>query len=291
VEVDLGHSGAALSIVGFRDVTTGGVAYAPEPTFLLREHFALADSATGTGQQPRYVTPAQAVDTVPIFIDRPRNMQHVENSGVEWTLSLPEIALLRTRIELNGAWTVSRLLNSALDLGQSNQVTAFELDSTIKRKPYWLGDSERGERALTTVRFIHHQPALGLVITGTVQYFIRENTVQLGAIDTLAWVGYLTRSGHLVPVAADRRGEPQYRDLRIQRAGLLTIPASPAPDWMFNLQLAKTILGDGRLSFYAFNALDRVGQPAANSRAARRFSPLRFGLEVTVPMAALRREN
>ncbi len=285
VEIDLGRRGASLSIVAFRDVTTGGVTYDPDGTFLLREHFALRDSITGTGRPPVYLTPAQSVDTVPVFIDRPRNMQRVVNRGVEWTLSLPELSIIQTRLELQGAWTVSQLSNMARYLGQSPQVTNFQLDSLQKRAPYWLGANERGERALSTARIIHHQPALGLVLTGTVQYFIRENSAQEGATDTLAWAGYMTRTGVFTPVPAAERGEAQYRDLRRQRVGIITVPASPAPDWIFSVQAAKSVMGEGRLSFYAFNAFDRVGKPATFGRGARLFPRLRFGVELTVPVA------
>ena len=285
LELDIGRRGASLSIVAFRDVTTGGVAYDPDGTFLVREHFALRDSVTGTGRPPVYLTPAQSVDTVPVFIDRPRNMQRVVNRGVEWTLSLPELSIIQTRLELQGAWTVSQLSNMARYLGQSPQVTNFQLDSLQKRAPYWLGANERGERALSTARIIHHQPALGLVLTGTVQYFIRENSAQEGATDTLAWAGYMTRTGVFTPVPAAERGEAQYRDLRRQRVGIITVPASPAPDWIFSVQAAKSVMGEGRLSFYAFNAFDRVGKPATFGRGARLFPRLRFGVELTVPVA------
>lgn len=285
-EADLGRRGAALSVVAFRDVTTGGVGYASAPSFLLREHFALRDSTTGTGRPPQYVTPAQAVDTVPVFVDRPMNMQRVENSGVEWTLSLPEIPRITTKVELQGAWIVSRLSNSAVDIGPA--ANNFQLDSLRKRIPYWTGVVERGERALTTARVIHRQRSLGLVVTATVQYFLRERTVQEGATDTLSYTGYITRNGTLVPVPAANRGEAQFKDLRGQRVGLLTVPASPLPDWLLSVQVAKTLFGTGRFAFYAFNALDRLGLPATNLRDARLFPRLRFGLELTVPTAALR---
>jgi len=285
-ELDLGATGAALTVVAFRDVTTGSVGYAPAPTFLLREHFALTDSSVGTGRPPGYVTPAQAIDTVPIFVDRPMNDQRLENRGLELTLSLPEIPAIATRLELQGAWIRSRFSNDAIDLGPFPRVTAFQLDSSKTRLPYWLGDVERGERALTTARVVHHQPALGLVITGTLQYFIRESTVQEGATDTLAWAGYVTRAGQLVPVSADRRGNSEYADLRVQRADLLTTPATPRPDWLLSLQVAKSVLGEGRLSFYAFNALDRLGQPGTLTRTARIFPHARFGLDLTVPLSS-----
>lgn len=284
VEIDFGRHGGSLSLVAFRDATIGGVAYDPEGTYLLREHFALRDSVTGTGRPPTFITPAQSVDTVPIFIDRPRNMQRVVNSGVEWTLSLPEWSAIQTRLELNGAWTVSHLTNDAKYLGQFPQVTSFQLDSLQRRIPYWLGTNERGERALTTARIIHHQPALGLVLTATIQYYIKENNVLEGAIDTLAWSGYVTRTGQYVAVPASERSDAQYKDLRRQRVGIISIPASAASDWLFSLQVAKSIFDQGRLSFYAFNALDRVGKPATAGQGARLFPRLRFGVEVTMPL-------
>jgi outer membrane receptor protein involved in Fe transport len=287
VEIDFGARGASLSLVAFRDATIGGVAYDPEGTYLLREHFALRDSVPGSGRPPTFITPAQSVDTVPVFIDQPRNMQRVVSRGVEWTLSLPVWAAIQTRLELNGAWTVSRLTNIATYLGQFPQVTSFQLDSLQARIPYWLGTNERGERALTTARIIHHQPALGLVLTGTIQYYLRENTVLEGATDTLAWSGYVTRTGTYVPVPTAQRGDAQYRDLRRQRVGIISVPASPAPDWIFSLQVAKSVFDQGRLSFYAFNALDRVGKPATAGRGERLFPRLRFGVELTVPLGRL----
>ncbi len=284
-ELDIGDMGAAISVTAFRDVTTGAVAYDSRPTFLLREHFALRDSSVGTGRPPQYVTPAQAIDTVPVFLDRPENLQRVENRGFEWTVSLPEMSALQTRVEVSGAWTTSRLSDGLIDVGQSSRVTEFQLDSLKKRTPYWLGNTERGARALATARIVHHQPALGLVVTGTVQYFLQESTVQDAATDTLAWAGYVTRAGQLVPVALEQRGEAQYHDLRRQRVGLLTIPASPPRDWLLSLQVAKTVFTDGRIAFYAFNMLDRLGQPATRSNASRIFPRVRFGVELTVPLS------
>lgn len=289
VEIDLGRSGAALTLVGFHEVTTGGVAYTPDPSFLLREHFALTDSSTGTGRPPGYVTPAQSIDTVPIFIDRPENIDRTDSRGIEWTLSLPEIAAIRTRAELSGAWVKSKLSNDAMDLGQTPRIDEFQLDSTKARTPYWLGVVDRGERALATGRVIHHQADLGLVITGTIQYFITERRVQEGATDTLAWAGYVTRAGSVVPVPREQRGDPQYADLRQRRLTLLTSPNSPAPDWLLSLQVAKAILGEGRLSMYAFNALNRMGKPASDLRGARYFPPVRFGVDVTIPTAIFQR--
>ncbi len=286
-EVDLGQSGAAMSVTGFHDVITGGVGFAQGTGFILREHFALTDSSVGTGRRPDYIVPAQAVDTVPIFIDRPSNLDRLDSRGVEWTLALPPLRRIDTRVELQGAWVRSAFSNNALDLGARSALFLFQQDSLIRRRPYWLGSLERGERALATGRVIHHEPALGLIITGTVQYFIRENSIQEGATDTLAFAGYVTRNGQLFPVPPEQRGAAQFADLRQRRSGLFNIQQSPLPDWLFSLQVAKAVAGTGRVSFYAFNALDRLGRPATLGRASRIFPRVRFGVELTLPTSAL----
>ena len=285
IEVDLGHTGAALSVVGFRDMTDGGVGFEFRPSYLQRGRFTLSDTAIGNGRPPTYSPTPTSTDTVLILVDVPTNLNTITHAGLEWTLSLPEIPGMRTRVEVTGAWTISRLTNNGLDLGPYSRVAQFQNDTRQPRAPYWRGDRQRGERALATARIVHHQPTLGLVVTGTLQYFLRENTVQEGAIDTLAWDGYVTRTGQLVSVPRGDRLGAQYADLRQPRQGLSSVPSSPPPDWMLSLQLTKAVLTTGRLSFYAFNALDRLGQPSTNGRAARFFARSRFGLEVALPLS------
>jgi hypothetical protein len=287
-EVDIGASGAALGVTAFRDRIQGGVGFSSEPTFLVREHFALTDSTTGTGVPPDYIVPAYATDTVPVFVQRPANAHAIENRGVELTLTLPEIQAIQTRLELQGAWVQSHLANDLLSFGAENRVNDFQLDSLRARTPFWSGYEERGERSLATARIVHHQSEIGLVITGVVQYYIRESRTIGAATDTLAWAGYVTRNGTLVPVPLEQRTDAQYADLRQPRIDLLSVPASPPPDWIFNFQVAKIIFGDGRFSFYAFNALDRLGKPEASTRGSRLFPRVRFGLELSFPLSALR---
>lgn len=285
LEVDLGNSGAALSVVGFRDVTTGGVGFELRPAFLQRERYALSDTIVGSGRPPTYSPVPTSIDTVPIFVDVPTNLNRITSTGLEWSLSLPELPDVRTRVEVSGAWIISRLTNNGLDFGPFSRVAQFQVDSRQPRTPYWRGDRQRGERALATARILHHQPSLGLVLTGTMQYFLRERTVQQGATDTLAWAGYVTRTGMLMSVPLSARLKPQYADLRQPRQGLSTFPASPPADWLLSIQLTKAVLTTGRLSFYAFNVLDRLGRPSTSGRAARLFARSRFGLEFTLPLS------
>ncbi|MEW5917642.1 MAG: carboxypeptidase regulatory-like domain-containing protein [Gemmatimonadota bacterium] len=288
IEVDIGNSGAAFSVVGFRDVTRGSPGFVSTPSFLERAHFALSDTVIGSGRPPKFSPTPTSIDTVPVFVDVPTNLNRIANTGLEWTLTLPEITAIRTRAELTGAWIKSRLTNNALDFGPFARLGQFQVDARQPRTAFWRGDSQRGERALTTARIVHHQPSLALVLTGTVQYFLHERTVQQAATDTLAWAGYVTRTGVIVPVPPNARLDAQYADLRQPRQGLASVPASPPPDWLLSVQATKAILTNGRLSFYAFNALDRLGQPSTSGRAARLFARNRFGLEITLPLSRAR---
>ena len=284
VEIDLGRRGASLSIVAFRDVTTGGVTYDPDGTFLLREHFALRDSITGTGRPPVYLTPAQSVDTVPVFIDRPRNMQRVVNRGVEWTLSLPELSIIQTRLELQGAWTVSQLSNMARygPVAAGDQLSAR---LAAEARPVLVG----GQRARGTgaLHGAHHPPPTchGPRPYGDRAVFHSREQRAGGATDTLAWAGYMARTGVFTPVPAAERGEAQYRDLRRQRVGIITVPASPAPDWIFQRAGGEERDGRGAAVVLRLQRL-RSRRQAGDLRAgARLFPRLRFGVELTVPVA------
>ncbi|MEX1049929.1 MAG: hypothetical protein WEC54_00130, partial [Gemmatimonadales bacterium] len=125
-----------------------------------------------------------------------------------------------------------------------------------------------------------HQPALGLVITAVVQHIARDVTESLAATDTLAFDGYVTRNGTLVPVPLERRGDPEFADLRVRRAGAVSDSTVRPPDWIASLQVRKTLPAGGQLSFYAFNVFDRVGR-------GRVFPAIRFGIELGMPLAGL----
>jgi hypothetical protein len=285
IEADIG-SGAFLSLVAFRDRTTNAVGILAEPTFFERERFRVVDSTTGLGRPPDFEEPAFAVDSVPVLIDRPSNNLTLKSHGAELVAALPEIPGTRTRISVLGSWTSSRMENRDIEFG--NGFGGFQLSSNVLRTPYWAGSARTGKRLLVTTRLIHHQPAAGLIITGTVQLYLQDRLQNLGGTDTLSFAGYVTRAGELVPVPVERRGDPEFVDIRQARTGLITDAQESPDDWLFSLQLAKSLPAGGRLAFYAFNAFGRVGTYAAATVAPRLFSSARFGLEVTMPVAVWR---
>lgn len=290
MEVDLGHRASTVGLTWFSDHTSGGAGIREEPSYLLREHFQLTDSTVGTGVPPGYITPAYAVDTVPILIDQPANDLTLRTTGVELTASLPEIRALRTRLDVQGAWTRSEFQTHDLDFGGGTAFSDMQMIPTIPRVPYWEGAIGAGERTLLTWRAVHHEPELGLVATITVQQTLKETHHDIGPTDTLAFAGYVTRAGRIVAVPPGDRMLPRFADLRRPRTGIL-ITSQPAPaDWLLNFQVSKSIFGTGRLSFYAFNAFDRPGQFQRPGHTPRLYPDIRYGLELMLPLGVFGRQ-
>lgn len=279
MEVDLGED-AAVAASAFRNVTEGGVGIDLTPGSITREHLALEETPPGQPPDPAGVA---SVDTVPILVHRPANSLRLENRGVELTAFLPQIAPLRTEVQVQGAWTETTYSKAGLDFGTTEQWTQFQLDPDEARSPYWEAATGRGEQAILTYRAVHHQPELGLVVTALVQHYAHESQRTLAEDDTLAWEGYITRDGTVHPVPEDERGAPRYADLRRPRSGTPNTEGRTAPaDWLMSLRVQKTLPLEGRLSFYAFNALDRVGHRSGGLR--RIFPGVRFGLRARFPV-------
>jgi len=276
---------ATLSLVAFNERTTGGIGFRSDPVFLLREHFDLTDSTLGTGSPPQIVEPASFADTVPVLIDRPANILSLESRGYEATLALPPVRPLGLRLEVQGAWIKTEFFQDAVDFGRS--FNDFQV-GTAPRAPYWDAVRRTGEVAIVTYRLVHHQPRFGLVVSVTVQHYVKDVLEDLAATDTLGFAGYVTRTGALVAVPPERRADAEFADLRVARAGVLIQPRETPPDWLGSVQVSKTVPLGGELRFYAFNAGDRLGrfQESATARV-RQLSPMRFGLELTMPLAGL----
>jgi outer membrane receptor protein involved in Fe transport len=287
VELDLGRSGGVLALVAFDDQVRGAVGVRYEPDFILRERFELADSTEGTGRPPDIIEPASAIDSVPLLINRPANSLRLGSRGLELTAALPEWRRLRTRLEVQGAWIRTRFANSELEFGAANRFGDFQLDARQARSPYWHGASAFGERVVVTYRVVHHQPHAGLVLLASVQHMARERRYDIAATDTLAFEGYITRSGELVAVPPERRADPEFSDLRVPRLGFLVRPTEVAADWLMSVQVSKTLPLGGRLSFYGFNLLDRPGRIGTGALSGRPLPAARFGVEASFPPRAL----
>lgn len=280
-EIELGR-GTSIGVVAFDERTGGGVGFREDPGFLVRERFQLTDSVLGNGIKPEIIEPAFAFDTVPILIDQPSNNLALENRGIEITARLPELRPLRTRLDVLGAWIRSEFAKDGLDFGVL--FNDFQLNENISRVPFWEDPVRIGERLLFTYRLIHHQPALGLVVTATIEHIAIERNESIAGSDTLAFVGFMTREGRLVRVPRGERGNPEFEDIRQPRLAVILPPEDIPADWLLSVQISKTLPRGGRLSFFAFNALDKRGTFTEATQDVRFFPSLRFGVEATIPL-------
>lgn len=289
VGAEIGLGGSAVSVVAYREKIRGAVGLHPEPSYLLRDRFAL--EPTAPGQPPNVLEPPIGADTVPILVERPRNNTDISTQGVELTALFPEIRVLRTRVQVQAAWTESEQVKQDLEFGGATRYRDFQLAPTQTRIPYWDARIRNGRSVLASYRLIHQQPELGLVVTAWVQHNVSDRVWDNGDTDTLSWGGYLTRDAQLVPVPLERRTDAEYSDVRRTRSGLVKdIRGTPA-DWMMGFQVSKSLPLEGRLSFWAFNALDRRGYQLEVDVNPRFYSSRRFGMELTMPAGALFRRS
>lgn len=284
--VEVGRGDWVVSLVAFRDRIEDGVGIRQDLTYLLRDHYQLTDSVTGNGIPPEIIEPPSSADTVPILVQRPVNHLDVTNEGVELVATLPEIPVIRTRLQVMGTWVRTDWRTETVNVGRAQQFSDFQMSQVQQRAPYWEGAREVGEKQLLTYRLIHHQPALGLVVTAMIQHNLKDFIDDVDSRDTLAFAGYMTRAAELVPVPEADRGLPEYQDLRVPRGGLIA-PQSTPPDWMLGLQVSKSLPLEGELRFWAFNALDRVGRYAGVGEQPRLYGRVQFGVELNLRPGAI----
>lgn len=188
---------------------------------------------------------------------------------------------------MQAAWTETEQVKHDLEFGGATRFRDFQLAPAQTRIPYWDARVRNGRSVLANYRLIHQQPELGLVITAWVQHNVSDRVWDEGGTDTLSWGGYLTRDGELVAVPRERRTEAEYSDLRRTRSGLVKEIRSTPADWMMGVQVSKSLPLEGRLSFWAFNALDRRGYQIEVDVHPRSYSSRRFGVELSLPGRAL----
>ncbi len=285
-ELDGGARRGALNVVFFDDRIRGAVTLKREPSTLPRARYALADTAIGSGKPGRILDPPIGNDPVPIFLDRYTNGGTLGSRGAEFTVSLPVISQLRTRLEVSGATITTTFVTDDRNFGPSNILGDFQVDTSVHRIAYYEGVSTSAKRSLVTWRLVHHQPDLGLVITATVQQRLGESTRTLSAKDSVSFAGYLTRDGVLTPVPAARRNDTEFADLRRDRASVSSSTSTSPSDWLMTLQVAKSLANNGRLSFYFYNLTDKF-LTISGGGVIRALPSSRFGVELTLPTAGL----
>lgn len=283
-ELDGGARRGSIAVTWFDDRIRGAVTLRRDPDFLRRARYALADTGRGTGQPGRILQPPLFYEPVPVFRDLYVNGGRLDTRGFEYVIALPVIPSLHTRLEISGAQLETRFATDDRDYGPATRLNDFQVDTAIKRIGYYGRASTASERGILTWRLVHHQPDLGFVITATVQQRLGDERRVLSRFDSLSFEGYITREGVLVPVAEADKLKPEFADLRKLRSSTSTGVSRLPNDWLASIQVAKSLPGNGRLSFYVFNVLDKLVSTSGGS--VRALPSTRFGAELTVPTAS-----
>lgn len=285
-ELDGGPQRGSLTATWFDDRIRGAVTLRRDPSPLLRDRYALADTGRGTGQPGRIVDPPLRREPVPVFLDRYVNNGRLDSRGVEFVATFPVVPALRTRLEVSGARLQTDFATGDRDYGSVTRLSEFQVDTAVKRVAYFEGISTSSKQSIVTWRLVHQQPDVGLVITGTVQQRLGFERRVLSRTDSLSFAGFIDRAGVITPVPEAERTRPEYADLRRARANVTSGVSTSPDDWVMSLQVAKSIGASGRLSFYVFNALDKFVTFGAGG-GARALPSTRFGAELTLPTQQL----
>lgn len=286
-ELDGGFRWGMLSVTYFNDRQNGAVTRRRDILSVPRDQYELVDTAQGTGRPGTIVDPPIGSDPLPIFLDRSVNGGRLHTSGIEYIITLPVIPALRTRLEISGARLETKFSTSEFEYESAIRFHTFQIDSTIPRSAFFAGRTNRAERGIRTWRLIHHQPELGLIVTATIQQRLGDLRERTDRVDSLSFLGYVTRTGERVFVPESDRMLPEYADLRAARTDPVTTLSRQPDDWMISLQIAKSVGTEGRLSLYFFNALDKL--VTFGTGVARALPSSRFGAELTLPMSVLER--
>lgn len=209
-------------------------------------------------EKPNGTTPvATQARTVTRFADFNTAINDVDmvNKGVEFDLDFGKVAALRTSFVLNGAYMQSRSVSTNYYILKMASATAGSVDPS-KMAVFAPGRGSQNDRMLTTLRMIHHIPALRFIVTLSAQttWISKNKYLNYDSIP----VGYIQRDdAAMVWLDEQARSKITASDkelfLHISKEYYKTESWSPL--FLFNVRLTKEIGRHITFSFYANNML------------------------------------
>jgi outer membrane receptor for ferrienterochelin and colicin len=237
--------------------------------------------ARPAGQQPEVVK----LRTDNRFADynEPTNDVEIINKGIEFDLDLGRFEPIRTSFVLNGALMNTRTTSTGNYLLKMAPLVARNVDPD-KLAIFAPGRGSTDERFTTTLRMIHHIPALRFIVTLSAQTIWISKNKYLG-YDSIP-IGYIQRSdGAAIWLDATERSKitRNDRELFMNISQEYYQEESWKPLFLFNLRLTKEIGRHVGFSFYANNVT--MSNPLQESNRwrgqfTRRNLPLFFGSEI-----------
>ncbi len=260
--IDVSLGGVTANVVAFREVTDNAFGISRLPVVLTFPRFRVV--STPAGRPPEIAV--AAIDTFIAAYDVPVNSRDIHSEGIELTLDLPEWSLVRTSLNITGAYLRSRTTDDALFF---NTDVIFGTTPPQRVDVFQSGIGRESQLLTTSARFITRIPELSMVISLLAQTIwidadrpFNRGTQPIGSLDRQGNLAFLPE----LPAQSPQAGLEQTRPIL----------------WLFNARLTKELPSGIRFAFFVNNVLaERPLFFNTETRAATQRNPtLFFGAEV-----------
>jgi outer membrane receptor protein involved in Fe transport len=205
-----------------------------------------------TGQSPVLAEEPVAIDTFMAAYDLPQNNLAIRNQGFDFNLQTPQVEAIKTSFNLTGALLHTRSWQTAPFVDANRAVFSNQFSGRVPVYP--AGQGLESMRFNTSLRLIHHIPALGFIVSGLVQtIWMEQNRLNDYSETAEAYIG---RDGELTPLNHESISDDMRQELdrTINPASLEWQKRPPA--WLFNMRLTKEWDTGRGFAFYVNNFMN-----------------------------------
>ncbi|RAV28973.1 TonB-dependent receptor [Sinomicrobium soli] len=209
--------------------------------------------------------------------DAPANNRDIHNTGIEYTINFPEWEVLKTSLNVNGAYIRSESYTN----GQQAQPDFVYRDPDSEYIPYFqAGQGNVSSQFNTSLRFIHRIPKAGMVISSLAQitWLKTEQMTGFSPYPT----ALLDKNGIITPLSPEERKNFEYRQYWNQINRDMLLQEKMPPLLLFNLRLNKEFQPGRGFAFYVNNINNHrpLYQSVRSGNYTERNLELFFGAEI-----------
>lgn len=205
-----------------------------------------------TGQPPVLGTEPVAVDTFMAAYDLPQNNLAIRNQGFDFNLQTPQISAIKTSFNLSGALLHTRSWQTAPFVDANRAVFSNQFSGRVPVYP--AGQGQESMRLNTSLRLIHHIPALGFIVSGLVQTIWMEQNRLIDYAETAE--AYIGRDGQLRFLSEETLSEDTRQELERSISPAFLEWQQRPPLWLFNVRLTKEWDTGRGFAFYVNNLMN-----------------------------------
>jgi outer membrane receptor protein involved in Fe transport len=204
------------------------------------------------GKPPILMPEPAAIDTFMAAYDLPQNNLAITNKGFDFSLQTPQVKALRTSLNLTGALLNTRSKQTTPFLDANRAVFNNQFSGKVPIFP--SGQGMESMRFNTSLRLIHHIPALKFIVSGLVQTVWQEQNRLIGYEEIPE--AYLGRNGKKTQLTDAPLNNAMVDELsRTINPESLRWQQRP-PLWLFNIRLTKEWAPQRGFAFYVNNLMN-----------------------------------